>query len=88
MYQCPYDQQFRDYNSIFQGCSNTLPTQGYPCTDYNNIVATCLTCDTGYSLNSYGQCIQDTNCPKGQYFSFGDCYDVIENCLTYNHFKG
>jgi hypothetical protein len=83
MYQCPYDNDFTDYNGGFAGCSNTLPTYGFPCINYDTTIGTCLSCANMWSLSLNGVCMQDTTCPSGQYFSLGSCYNAILNCNNF-----
>ncbi len=40
-FQCPYTNDFTDYNGVFTGCSNILPTQGFPCIAYNERFGIC-----------------------------------------------
>jgi len=87
-YQCPYSSDYSDYNGVFQGCSTIVPTQGFPCINFDNAIMTCLACYPPYIANPQGVCIQDTSCPGGKYYSYGQCYDVIANCDQFDSFGG
>lgn len=70
------------------GCSNQVATQGYPCFTYDDTLGTCLACFNGFALIDGGVCLQDTSCPKGQYFSMGKCYDALPNCKDFEIIAG
>lgn len=70
------------------GCSNIVATSGYPCSQYDSTIGTCLACYSGYTLASDGVCQQDTSCPSGQYFSMGTCYDALPNCQNFELIGG
>jgi hypothetical protein len=82
-YKCPYSNEFSDYNGVFTGCSNTLPTYGFPCINYDANIGTCTACANSWTVDINGVCIQDTSCPQGQYFSLGNCYNALPNCKDF-----
>jgi hypothetical protein len=84
VFACPYDQQaYPDYNGVYQGCSNAMPTVGYPCFNFDSSIQKCVYCYQPYVANSLGVCIQNTNCPQNQYYQYGQCFDVIANCADF-----
>ena len=88
LYACPYDQGYLDYNSVYQGCSNSMPTIGFPCSNFNSNIQKCISCYSPYVANSLGVCVQTTTCPPKQYYQYGQCYDVIANCADFQFFGG
>lgn len=86
-YACPYNSDFGDYFSNFQGCSIASSAQGIPCASFNSITQTCSLCIQGYTLVN-GSCYADTSCPARQYFHFGSCYNVSATCGDFNKFTG
>lgn len=83
LYACPYDSDYPDYNGVYQGCSNIMPTVGYPCSNFDQTIQKCVYCYQPYVANSAGVCIQNTNCPENKYYQYGQCYDVIDNCADF-----
>lgn len=83
LFACPNDQTYSDVNLVYQGCSNNLPTIGYPCRTYNPNVQKCTDCYSPWVANSFGVCVQNTNCPANQYYSYGQCFDVISKCANF-----
>lgn len=61
-FECPYDSSYSDYNGVFQGCSTVVPTQGFPCINFDNARGTCLACSYGYVVSDQGICFSNTNC--------------------------
>jgi hypothetical protein len=55
-YQCPFTAEFKDVNGVYAGCSNTLPTYGFPCINYDNVLNTCIGCASPWIVNSQGVC--------------------------------
>jgi hypothetical protein len=88
LYECPYELGYPDYNSVYLGCSNEMPTVGYPCSNYDAIIQKCIHCYQPYVANTAGVCVQSTNCPPKQYYQYGQCYDVIANCDDFQFFGG
>ena len=82
-FQCPFSSEFSDYNGVFAGCSNILPTYGFPCINYDTTVGTCNACANTWTLDRNGVCIQDTSCPRGQFFSLGRCLKALPNCRDF-----
>lgn len=83
LYGCPYDQDYSDYNSVYQGCTNNLPTIGFPCINFDPNIQKCTACYQPYVANSMGVCVQSTTCPPKQYYQYGQCYNVISNCVDF-----
>lgn len=83
LYACPNDQSYSDINLVYQGCSDNLPTIGYPCRNYNPNIQKCTDCYSPWVANSFGVCVQNTNCPTNQYYSYGQCFDVIPKCASF-----
>jgi hypothetical protein len=88
LFRCPNDQDYSDYNSVYQGCTNTLPTMGPPCSNFDTSIQKCTSCFQPYVANSMGVCVQTTTCPPKQYYQYGQCYDVISNCVDFDFFGG
>ena len=88
IYQCPYNNDFDDINGVYQGCSNVVPTYGFPCINYDNGQNTCTACAKPWIISSGGVCVVDTTCPAGQFFSYGACYNVTSNCKTFQPIGG
>jgi hypothetical protein len=88
LYACPNDQDYSDYNSVFQGCTSTLPTVGFPCSNFDTNIQKCTSCYSPYVANSMGVCVQSTTCPPKQYYQYGQCYDIIPNCADFQFFGG
>lgn len=87
-YSCPYDMNFPDYYSNFQGCTTPNPIQpGFPCLTFDYIKQVCTGCAATYTLIN-GTCSVLTLCPERQYFKFGTCYPVDDSCLTYDVYSG
>lgn len=87
-YPCNYSQDYNDYYQIYQGCSPAQTiTPGPPCAVYDSNLRLCLACIPTYLLKN-GQCIQNTSCGSGQYWHFGECFEVDPNCKTYDYFTG
>lgn len=83
LYQCPYLTGAIDYNLNFQGCSVNAPTQ-YPICILNDVfTGYCKSCASPYKLNSFGVCYIDLGCPDNQYYHYGKCYNVIDNCAVF-----
>lgn len=87
-YQCPFSSDTADYNQVFSGCSTTVPSSGFPCLTFDNLAQKCLTCYDTWVPNQLGVCVQNTNCGPNQYYSFGNCYKVIDNCVNFEKFGG
>jgi len=83
IYACPYLNAAKDYNSNFLGCSNNAPTKGNPCLQNDPVSGYCTSCVSPYVANQYGVCIYSFNCPSNQYFHYGACYNVIDNCAIF-----
>ena len=82
VYQCPFQEGITDPNSYFQGCSIDAPTRGFPCIS-NNFDGRCNSCYTPYAVNTKGRCVLSLECPEFQYYHFGVCSPVIDNCISY-----
>lgn len=83
LFACPNSQPYSDVNLVYQGCSDNLPTIGYPCRTYNPNIQKCTDCYSPWVANSFGVCVQNTNCPTNQYYSYGQCFDVISKCANF-----
>jgi hypothetical protein len=88
MYQCPYNSGTSDYNGNLAGCSTNAPTQGFPCIQFSYVANLCIQCESPWTANSMGVCIQQTQCGPNQYYSYGQCYQVIANCVNFQQFGG
>ena len=92
-YTCPYNPLFPDVFQNFQPCvssatSNTTTSQpGFPCTSFDSVTLQCITCFDGFVLIN-GTCTYNDTCPDRQYFHFGKCLNVSDNCDTYENFTG
>jgi hypothetical protein len=86
-YACPYNSEYGDYYSNFQGCSSKTTSNGAPCASYDSVTQICSLCISGYSLVN-GSCIANTTCPARQYFHFGQCLAVDANCGDFDAFTG
>lgn len=89
-YVCNYTRQYTDYFTVFEGCSlnGAVPSDGFPCLNYEPASMTCKSCAPSYYLSSEGACITNTTCPPRQYFHFGSCYQVNSLCGDYDSFTG
>lgn len=83
VYQCPYLTGSTDYNSNFQGCSYTAPTKGPPCIVNDVATGKCLFCTYPLTPNTDGVCTYNTSCAENQYFHYGLCQNVIDNCIIF-----
>lgn len=88
IYQCPYSNDFNDINGVYQGCSNVLPTYGFPCINYDSGLNTCVACAQPWVISNNGVCVVDTTCPAGQFFSYGTCFNVTSNCKSFQTIGG
>lgn len=51
LFICPYNSAYSDINQVYQGCTDSLPTIGYPCNNYDSNVQKCLSCFAPWIAN-------------------------------------
>lgn len=88
-YACPFSSNFADYNAVFMGCTSSsgASSSGLPCTNYNYVTLTCLSCLSGYTLKN-GACSISTSCNAREYYKFGFCYPVSSTCGDFDPYTG